>query len=169
MRALVLVAVMLMTGCSVTPSKTMVPGGEREFCRENPTATICMGLLQKTTLELFDSFRYVTDLEQYGVLDHWAPLAEKDGVLYGDCEDCIISLLDHMVANGLSAQHVTLYLAEDTPDKAHMVMRYGHFYIDCTERLITQSGGRFKLLSRRSLTESRWTRIQNFDSKRSML
>lgn len=156
---------LVFAGCSSTPRSTLVPGGEREYCRENPSAALCMGILQEATIELFDNYRYVTDQELYGKVEHWAPLVEKDGVLYGDCEDCIITLVDRMVENGLPAEQMTLYIAEDTVDQSHMVMRYGSYYIDCTEKLIAYGSANFTFLSSRKLTDARWSRHNNYGGK----
>lgn len=169
-RLIALILCGAVSGCTATVSKTMVPGGEREYCQSNPAATLCMGILKQTTMELFDNFRYVTDQELYGQVEHWTPLMERDGNLYGDCEDCIITLVDRMEKAGLPPEHVTLYLVEDSPEMSHLIMKYGTFYIDCSERLITKSGGQFVFLSERKVTEPEWQRVVTHTSgKRSAL
>lgn len=56
-------------------------------------------LLQEVHTEHLSRFRYVTDMDNYGVREYWPTVDEimfPDGTIYGDCEDYVIVVQDYL-------------------------------------------------------------------------
>ncbi len=49
---------------------------------------------------LLRSFTWTSDLERFGVSDHWAEPESAEGILYGDCEDFCLEARDRLLAEG---------------------------------------------------------------------
>lgn len=150
----VLLLVVLMAGCSHRKT-TYVPAGEKEYCQKFPESAICIGLFKEAAAKVLEKFQYVEDIELYGHAEHWAHLKAENNQLWGDCEDCAITIANELVAVGLSADHISLYLAMRHWEPDHIIVRYGRYFVDCSAKKISRDSN-YSLVSRRLITSSEW-------------
>jgi len=86
-----------------------------------------VGDLKKIYKKLRSTFTYVSDINQYGVDDHWVVMPDNNRT--GDCEDFALTLREKLIADGFEKSNVrfaTCYTPkkyeEDAKNNYHAVL-----------------------------------------------
>lgn len=93
MKALMLIFILLLSGCSIQPYSW---GGE--YVGDNKLVA------QKVFQEIKPKFRYMSDMQQYGLVDYWA--LPVNG--YGDCEDFALWAQKELKSRGVEGVRIVV-------------------------------------------------------------
>lgn len=79
--------------------------------------------LNKVNRQVNRSVRFRTDAAQFGVDDVWTlPTADKDGLLYGDCEDYALQKRKILIAEGFAPEALSLAVVRTGRGEVHAVL-----------------------------------------------
>jgi predicted transglutaminase-like cysteine proteinase len=154
---------------------TTPPIGWVQFCREFPADCAARparidavrldraswNLMMAINVRVNASIEPVTDMEQYGVEEHWTyPVSGR-----GDCEDYVLEKKKQMIAAGFPASALLITVVRDRRGDGHAVLTVrtdrGDFILDNETddiRLWNQTG--FRFVKRQSEADpNRWVTI----------
>ena len=80
-----------------------------------------MDLLRCVNADVNDSITYMTDQQNYHVLEYWAEVKMKEG--FGDCEDFALTKMRKLISLGFPLDQMWLQLCFTETREGHAVLR----------------------------------------------
>lgn len=117
MKNIILFIIPFLFGCGSVDDT--VSTGYSDLCKRQPQSMSCIKhedtgieptyqFIERISSEMMGNFRYIEDIDKYGVKEYWFDNVTTNAMLEGDCDDISLTFISQLIMDGVKPSNIRL-------------------------------------------------------------